>query len=118
MAEREAASEAAPRRQAAGSRNPWQSHEKTPGSPKPRHSHAKQGARQGGTEPGATRFRDGRKTTRPRGGAPARPRLNCGRKAVAGKAQIWRVANSAILAPNLDLSGEADSAACGLSTNS
>ena len=65
MAEREATSEAAPRFRAAGSRNPRRSHEKTPGSQKPRHGHAKQGARQGGTEPGTTRFRDGRKTTRP-----------------------------------------------------
>ena len=37
----------------------------TPGSPKPQRGHAQQGARQGGTEPGTTRFRDGRKTTRP-----------------------------------------------------
>ena len=37
----------------------------TPGSPKPQRGHAKQGARQGGTEPGTTRFRDGRATTRP-----------------------------------------------------
>ena len=48
----------------------------TPGSPKPQRGHATQGARQGGTEPGTTRFRDGRTTTRPpaprRG--PAAPR--------------------------------------------
>ena len=55
----------AQRFRAAGSRNPRRSHEKTPGSQKPRHGHAKQGARQGGTEPGTTRCRDGRKTTRP-----------------------------------------------------
>ena len=65
IAEREATSQAAPRRRAARGRNPWQSHEKAPGSPKPRHGHAKQGARQGGIEPGTTRFRDGRATTRP-----------------------------------------------------
>ena len=41
LAAREATSEAAPRCRAAGSRNPWQSHEKIPGVPKPRHGHAK-----------------------------------------------------------------------------
>ena len=40
MAAREATSEAAPRCRAAGSRNPWQSHEKTPGVPKPRQRRA------------------------------------------------------------------------------
>ena len=38
---------------------------KTPGNPRPRQGHEKQGARQGGTEPGTPRFRDGRKTTGP-----------------------------------------------------
>ena len=49
----------------------------TPGSPKPQRGHAKQGARQGGTEPGTTRFRetDARPLGhQPRGGAPPRPR--------------------------------------------
>ena len=44
---------------------------------------AAQSARQGGTEPGTTRFRDGRKTTighQPRGGAPARARLSRGQE--------------------------------------
>ena len=95
---------------------PRKATKKLPAAPKPRPGHAKQGARQGGTEPGTTRFRDGRKTTRPpaprRGpGAPAaqlRPQ-GPSRKS----AQILRVANFAILAPILDLSGQADLAACG-----
>ena len=103
------------RPRAAGSRNPRRSHEKTPGSQKPQHGHAKQGARQGGTEPGTTRFRDGRKTTRPPAPrwAPERPRLNCGRKAPAGKARKFSAWQILQILAILDLSGEADLAACG-----
>ena len=77
---------------------------------------AAQSARQGGTEPGTTRFRDGRRTTGPpaprRGpGAPtAQPRP---RGPDLESAQIWRVAKFAILAPNLDLNNETDLEACG-----
>ena len=83
----------------------------TPGSPKPQRGHAKQGARQGGTEPGTTCFRDGRTTTRPpaprRG--PAAPAANArARGPDLESAQVLRVQ---ILAPNLDLSSEADSEA-------
>ena len=83
----------------------------TPGSPKPQRGHAKQGARQGGTEPGTTRFRDGRTTTRPP--APRRgPAAPAAQARASGadreSAQVLRVQ---ILAPNLDLSSEADSEA-------
>ena len=77
---------------------------------------AAQRARQGGTEPGTTRFRDGRRTTGPpaprRGpGAPtAQPRP---RGPDLESAQIWRVAKFAILAPNFDLNNETDLEACG-----
>ena len=77
---------------------------------------AAQNARQGGTEPGTTRFRDGRTTTGPpaprRGpGAPtAQPRP---RGPDLESAQILRVAKFAILAPNLDLNNETDLEACG-----
>ena len=97
MAEREAASEAAPRFRRLEAEIHGTATKKTPGSQKPRHGHAKQGARQGGTEPGTTRFRDGRKTTRPpapRWGPARGPRLNCGRKAPAGKARkfsAWQI---------------------------
>ena len=77
---------------------------------------AAQSARQGGTEPGATRFRDGRRTTGPpaprRGpGAPtAQPRA---RGPDLESAQVYRVAKFAILAPILDLNNETDLEACG-----
>ena len=77
---------------------------------------AAQSARQGGTEPGTTRFRDGRRTTGPpaprRGpGAPtAQPRP---RGPDLESAQILRVAKFAIFAPNLDLNNETDLEACG-----
>ena len=75
-----------------------------------------QSARQGGTEPGTTRFRDGRTTT----GPPA-PRRGPGAPAVQPRprgpnlesAQIQRATKFAILAPNLDLTNEADLEACG-----
>ena len=56
----------------------------TPGSPKPQRGHAKQGARQGGTEPGTTRFREADARPlghQPRGGAPPRPRPTRGQEA-------------------------------------
>ena len=79
----------------------------TPGGPKPPRGHAEQ-ARQGGTEPGTTRFRDRRKTTGPPKlrRDPARPRPTRGQEAPTWKARkfsAWQ-----ILAPNLDLSSEAD----------
>ena len=70
-----------------------------------------QSARQGGTEPGTTRFKDGRATTGPpaprRGpGAPAvQPRP---RGLALESAQVLRGAKFAILAPNLDLNNETD----------
>ena len=75
-----------------------------------------QSARQGGTEPGTTRFKDGRATTGPpaprRGpGAPtAQPRP---RGPDLESAQISRGAKFAILAPNLDVNNETDLEACG-----
>ena len=74
-----------------------------------------QSARQGGTEPGTARFKDGRTTTGPpaprRGpGAPAaqpRPRGLDLESAQFGGTKF------AILAPNLDLNNETDLEACG-----
>ena len=96
MAEREATSEAAPRFRAAGSRNPRHGHEKTPGSPKPRHGHAKQARARGEPSPGPPASETEARPLghQPRGGAPERPRLNCGRKAPAGKARkfsAWQI---------------------------
>ena len=70
----------------------------------------------GGTEPGTTRFRDGRKTTRPPAPRwdPGAPTAELRPQGPSRKsAQIQRVANFAILAAILDLSCEADLAACG-----
>ena len=77
---------------------------------------AAQSARQGGTEPGTTRFRDGRRTT----GPPA-PRRGSGAPAAQLRprgpdleiALNLCVAKFAILAPNLDLNNEANLEACG-----
>ena len=71
-------------------------------------------ARQGGTEPGTTRFR--RKTTgppAPRRG-PAAPAVQPRQRGLdLESAQVQRVAEFAILAPNLDLNNETDLEACG-----
>ena len=75
-----------------------------------------QSARQGGTEPGTTRFRDARRTTgppAPRQGPAAPAAQPRPRGPDPESAQVERVAKFALLAPNLDLNNETDLEACG-----